>query len=144
MCVCVQLEKRFRVLWADHGDMISIQYAGTGALKADFVRTGHRSIFGLWDDGLKSAVRYFLNNFEDGQKQDSFDLITGNFRPRAVCCSLMPHLLCSFVTFVFCSHGSVGQRFPACRHTAVAPHLRLRCDPPGSPSHILIRLETAH
>lgn len=25
-------------MWADHGDDISIQYSGTGALKGDFVR----------------------------------------------------------------------------------------------------------
>jgi hypothetical protein len=83
MCL-LQLEKRFRVLWAEHGDMISVQYAGTGALKADFVRSGHRSLSGIMDDGLKSAVRYYLNNYEDGQRQDSFDLFTGTFRPREV------------------------------------------------------------
>lgn len=28
----------FFLVWADHGDDISIQYSGTGALKGDFVR----------------------------------------------------------------------------------------------------------
>lgn len=28
----------FFPVWADHGDDISIQYSGTGALKGDFVR----------------------------------------------------------------------------------------------------------
>ena len=30
----------FRNVWADHGDLLSVQYAGTGALKNDFTRTG--------------------------------------------------------------------------------------------------------
>ena len=80
----LQLERRFRILWADHGDMLSVQYAGTGALKAGFTRTGKRTADGYVDDGLKSAVRYFLNNYEDGHKQDSYDLMTGTFRPREV------------------------------------------------------------
>ena len=44
-------------MWADHGDAISNQYAGTGALKAGFTRTGKRSIGGFVDDGVKSMVR---------------------------------------------------------------------------------------
>ena len=31
----------FFLVWADHGDDISIQYSGTGALKGDFVRYVH-------------------------------------------------------------------------------------------------------
>lgn len=83
----MQLEKRFKIIWADHGDMISTQYAGTGALKAGFTRTGKRTLMGLLDDGLKSCVRYYLNNYEDGQKQDAFDLLTGTFRVGQVRCT---------------------------------------------------------
>jgi phosphatidylinositol 4-phosphatase len=71
-------------MWADHGDMLSAQYAGTGALKSGFTRTGKRTIGGLVDDGVKSAVRYYLNNYEDGHKQDAFDLVCGTFKPRSV------------------------------------------------------------
>lgn len=35
-----QVEARFKWIWADHGDDISRQYAGTGALKSGFTRTG--------------------------------------------------------------------------------------------------------
>ena len=31
---------QFRTIWADHGDDVSRQYAGTGALKSGFTRTG--------------------------------------------------------------------------------------------------------
>jgi hypothetical protein len=29
-----------------------------------------------------SARRYYLNNYEDGHKQDALDLLTGTFQPR--------------------------------------------------------------
>ena len=34
----LQFEQLFKNVWADHADMISIQYSGTGALKTDFTR----------------------------------------------------------------------------------------------------------
>ncbi len=73
------MERRFKWVWADHGDDISRQYAGTGALKSGFTRTGQRTLGGLLDDGVKSAMRYFLNNFRDGRKQDALDLLTGTY-----------------------------------------------------------------
>ena len=42
------------------------QYAGTGALKSGFTRTGKRTLGGLIDDGVKSITRYYLNNFKVG------------------------------------------------------------------------------
>jgi len=66
-------------VWADHADMISIQYSGTGALKTDFTRTGKRTKLGALEDGRRSALRYFKNNFADGFRQDSLDLFVGNY-----------------------------------------------------------------
>ena len=63
---CAQVEQCFKILWADHGDDISRQYAGTGALKSGFTRTGKRTLGGLVDDGVKSCVRYYQNNFQVG------------------------------------------------------------------------------
>ncbi|KAL4856549.1 Phosphoinositide phosphatase SAC7 [Chlorella vulgaris] len=78
-----ELDLAFRVMWADHGDEVSMQYAGTGAMKSAFTRTGKRDIWGLLDDGAKSLTRYvngyYLNNFEDGHKQDALDLVTGSY-----------------------------------------------------------------
>lgn len=71
---------QFRVIWADHGDDVSRQYAGTGALKSGFTRTGKRTKGGLLNDGVKSVTRYYLNNFQDGAKQDAIDYVTGNFQ----------------------------------------------------------------
>ncbi|XP_073234289.1 phosphatidylinositol-3-phosphatase SAC1-like isoform X1 [Porites lutea] len=75
----LEMEKVFKNVWADNADACSVQYAGTGALKTDFTRTGKRSTFGLVKDGLNSAIRYYKNNFADGFRQDSIDLFLGNY-----------------------------------------------------------------
>ncbi|KAK9809957.1 hypothetical protein WJX72_002549 [[Myrmecia] bisecta] len=75
-----EVEQQFKYIWADHGDDISRQYAGTGALKSGFTRTGKRTKMGLVDDGVKSVVRYYLNNHQDGRKQDALDLMTGTYQ----------------------------------------------------------------
>ena len=65
-------EALFKNVWADHADMISIQYTGTGALKTDFTRTGKRTKMGLLEDGRRSLIRYYKNNFADGFRQVKF------------------------------------------------------------------------
>jgi hypothetical protein len=57
---------------------MSIQYAGTGALKSDFTRSGKRTTYGMVRDGVNSLTRYILNNFYDGFRQDSIDLFLCN------------------------------------------------------------------
>lgn len=47
----------FQLLWANNGDIISKQYAGTNALKGDYTRTGERKFTGLMKDGMNSANR---------------------------------------------------------------------------------------
>ncbi|GLC45996.1 hypothetical protein PLESTM_001812500 [Pleodorina starrii] len=74
-----EVEREFKILWADHGDAVSTQYAGTGAMKSGFTRTGKRTFGGVIDDGVKAVVRYYVNNFQDGRKQDAVDLVTGAF-----------------------------------------------------------------
>ena len=63
------------IVWGNNADAISILYAGTGALKTDFTRTGKRTKKGLVMDGWKSCVRYVLNNFYDGYRQHALDLL---------------------------------------------------------------------
>uniref|UniRef100_A0A7N0UIM5 SAC domain-containing protein n=1 Tax=Kalanchoe fedtschenkoi TaxID=63787 RepID=A0A7N0UIM5_KALFE len=72
-------DESFKVLWANHGDEISIQYSGTPALKGDFVRYGQRTIQGILNDGFNALARYYLNNFSDGTKQDAIDLLQGHY-----------------------------------------------------------------
>ncbi|KAL5706157.1 GTPase activating protein (GAP) for Rho1p [Ranunculus cassubicifolius] len=74
-----RFDDSFKVLWANHGDDISIQYSGTPALKGDFVRYGKRTVQGIFNDGCNALARYYLNNFRDGTKQDSIDLLQGHY-----------------------------------------------------------------
>ncbi|KOM37516.1 hypothetical protein LR48_Vigan03g089800 [Vigna angularis] len=52
---------KFRILWAEQGDEISLEYAGTHALKGDLVRYGKQTISGMIKDG------------------DALDLISGHY-----------------------------------------------------------------
>ncbi|KAA3479593.1 phosphoinositide phosphatase SAC6-like [Gossypium australe] len=75
-----KLDRCFRILWANHGDGISIQYSGTAALKGDLVRSGQRRVQGILKDRYISLKRYYLNNFSDGTKQDAIDLLQGHYK----------------------------------------------------------------
>ncbi|KAL4231437.1 Phosphatidylinositide phosphatase SAC2 [Mactra antiquata] len=68
--------KIFQQAWANTGDAISKQYAGTAALKGDFTRTGERKISGMMKDGMNSANRYYLR-FKDTYRQAAIDLTHG-------------------------------------------------------------------
>ncbi|GAB6021365.1 Phosphoinositide phosphatase sac1 [Chamberlinius hualienensis] len=70
----------FKNVWADNADVCSRQYAGAGALKTDYTRTGKRTRLGAIKDGINSALRYYKNNFTDGFRQDSIDLFLGNYQ----------------------------------------------------------------
>ncbi|KAG2651540.1 hypothetical protein PVAP13_1NG288600 [Panicum virgatum] len=72
-------DTNYKVLWANHGDAISIQYSGTPALKGDFVRYGKRTTQGIVNDLWNALARYYLNNFVDGTKQDAMDLLQGHY-----------------------------------------------------------------
>ena len=73
---CLQALRR---LWANNGDAISRQYAGTAALKGDLTRTGHRNIKGTVRDGLSSANRYYINHFKDSLRQCVIDSMQDDF-----------------------------------------------------------------
>ncbi len=74
-------EGGFNHAWADNADALSLAYAGTGALKTDFTRTGRRTWLGALADGRNSLARYVRNNFSDGRAQDAWDLWTGRYAP---------------------------------------------------------------
>lgn len=52
-----KMKAPFMLLWANNGDIISRQYAGTNALKGDYTRTGERKVSGMLKDGVNSANR---------------------------------------------------------------------------------------
>ena len=96
-------ESTFKLLWADHGDGLSLAYSGTGALKSDFVRNGKRTLMGNIQDGYLSSKRFYLNNFRDGYNQDCHDYFLGGLNPRKKefkqHSSLSIHLLISVLLF---------------------------------------------
>ncbi|TMW99109.1 hypothetical protein EJD97_003032 [Solanum chilense] len=69
----------FKTMWVEQGDEISLEYSGTHALKRDLVRYGKQTMTGLIQDGMSAISRYFLNNFQDGIRQDATDLISGRY-----------------------------------------------------------------
>ncbi|GMH30028.1 hypothetical protein Nepgr_031871 [Nepenthes gracilis] len=83
-CISILGEEydKFKILWVEHGDEISVEYAGTNALKRDVVRYGKQTFGGLITDGMNALSRYYLNNFQDGVRQDAIDLISGRYSIR--------------------------------------------------------------
>uniref|UniRef100_A0A6I8SJ63 Phosphatidylinositol-3-phosphatase SAC1 n=1 Tax=Xenopus tropicalis TaxID=8364 RepID=A0A6I8SJ63_XENTR len=88
----IQFEKIYKNAWADNANACAKQYAGTGALKTDFTRTGKRTQWGLLMDGWNSLMRYYKNNFSDGFRQDSIDLFLGNYSVEEVYSSSPLHI----------------------------------------------------
>ncbi|KAH6853720.1 SacI homology domain-containing protein [Chaetomium sp. MPI-CAGE-AT-0009] len=70
-------------LWADNGDSLSKIYAGTGALKSSFTRTGKMSLAGAIADVRKSATRLYYNNFADKARQITIDTLLGRLVSQA-------------------------------------------------------------
>jgi len=103
----------FRNIWADHADVVSKAYSGTGALKTDFTRTGKRSKEGALQDGINSITRYIKNNYFDGARQDAYDLFTGAWSAdegkvphvdaRAVVVRSMPYVLAFSLLMFVCT-----------------------------------------
>lgn len=71
-----EFKKRFLSLWANNGDAISQQYAGTDALKGDYTRTGERNFTGMMKDGMKSANRFYLR-FKYNNRQMALECLQG-------------------------------------------------------------------
>lgn len=80
--ITIDLEKDtstswFNTLWADNGDNISRQYAGTAALKGDFTRTRKRNISGALTDFGLTLSRYYNNIVNDYFAQAVIDFLLG-------------------------------------------------------------------
>ncbi|GLH05859.1 Phosphatidylinositide phosphatase SAC1 [Gryllus bimaculatus] len=71
------IRNTFQLLWANNGDIISKQYAGTNALKGDYTRTGERKFTGMMKDSMNSANRYLCGHFVDSYRQAGIDIMQG-------------------------------------------------------------------
>ncbi|KAI9305413.1 SacI homology domain-containing protein [Cunninghamella echinulata] len=64
-------------LWAENGDGLSKIYAGTGALKSAFTRTGKVTLINVLSDAARSANRFYINHFQDKARQEVIDQLLG-------------------------------------------------------------------
>jgi hypothetical protein len=65
---------KFKSLWADMGDHISIQYAGSASTITSVTKHGKHGIFGLLKHGIATITRFYQGSFEDGFKQKCINL----------------------------------------------------------------------
>ena len=115
-------ESKFKNLWADNGDHLSFCYSGTGAMKADFVRTGKRTLMGNLRDLILTIRRLYINNLMDGYNQDCHDYFLGNLNPKKdklKSHSLLNVLILHIIAFFFWifmtkSVGNIQFRFGGC------------------------------
>ncbi|CAH8527190.1 unnamed protein product [Heterobilharzia americana] len=68
-CLPTEFLRTIQHMWATNGDAISQIYAGTGAMKGDYTRTGSRTVNGLMRDGVYSVSRYYLRLREINQSE---------------------------------------------------------------------------
>ncbi|KAG0346078.1 inositol polyphosphate 5-phosphatase [Podila humilis] len=64
-------------LWASNGDTLSRIYTGTGALKSEVTRSGKMSFTSMLTDATKSINRFYINNFQDKDRQETIDFLLG-------------------------------------------------------------------
>ncbi|GAA6026938.1 hypothetical protein JCM8097_005979 [Rhodosporidiobolus ruineniae] len=72
-----ELDVAFNEMWANNGDAISREYAGTSALKGDFTRTGKRNWRGAINDASNSVARLLQSTVSDFFRQAALDYILG-------------------------------------------------------------------
>ncbi|KAF9153766.1 hypothetical protein BG015_002688 [Linnemannia schmuckeri] len=77
LSVYEEFENIFNHVWANNGDAISREYAGTSALKGDFTRTGKRNLQGMINDATNSVARMYQNTFKDNFRQAAIDYLLG-------------------------------------------------------------------
>ncbi|KAG0209749.1 hypothetical protein BGX28_009969 [Mortierella sp. GBA30] len=77
LSVYEDFENVFNHVWANNGDAISREYAGTSALKGDFTRTGKRNLQGMINDATNSMARMYQNTFKDYFRQAAIDYLLG-------------------------------------------------------------------
>ncbi len=68
------LMKVFKEFWAENGDFISIQYAGTESTSTKVTLNGKKGIMGMLSHANVSINRFFQGTFSDEFKQLCIDL----------------------------------------------------------------------
>ena len=67
-------KENFKDIWAENGDRISIQYAGTASTITTVTKTGGHNLKGIITHGVATVSRFYQGTFEDQFKQECFDI----------------------------------------------------------------------
>ena len=67
-------KENFKDIWAENGDLISIQYAGTASTITTVTKTGGHNLKGIITHGVATVSRFYQGTFEDLFKQECFDI----------------------------------------------------------------------
>jgi len=62
-------------MWAENGDILSKQYAGTGSTITTVTRTGKQGVWGKLTHGMMSFQRFLQNNLDDDFKHECIKLL---------------------------------------------------------------------
>jgi hypothetical protein len=76
-----QVQESVVGVWANHGDVLSLQYAGSQALQSDVTRTGRRTLQGLLSDSVTSVQRYVQRSLYDNSTQEMLEWLLGEQEP---------------------------------------------------------------
>ena len=68
-----KFKENFKDLWAENGDEISIQYAGTASTITTVTKTGGHNLMGIIQHGIATVSRIYQGSFEDYFKQECID-----------------------------------------------------------------------
>ncbi len=61
-------------MWAENGDVLSKQYAGTSSTITSVTKTGKQGFIGKIDQMRRGVERFLVNNIEDGHKHECIKL----------------------------------------------------------------------
>ena len=70
-----EFKEQFKNIWAENGDEISIQYAGTASTHTTVTKKGGHGLMGLIQHGIATVSRIYHGNFEDYFKQECIDIL---------------------------------------------------------------------
>lgn len=69
-----KIEVLFKDMWADNGDYISLQYAGTASTITTITKKGEHDLMGIIQHGVATVTRAYKGSFKDNFKQECIDL----------------------------------------------------------------------
>ncbi|CAD8174998.1 unnamed protein product [Paramecium octaurelia] len=64
---------KYKIMWANNGDMLSFIYSGSGSTVSEMAREGKRGFMGMLKDGYNNIERFYNRQFEDDTKQNTIN-----------------------------------------------------------------------